>query len=152
MDKMKSVLITGGSRGIGLGIAKVLAESDYNLAINGVRDQEEVAEVIHDLNATGKGDVIYCQGDVSNKNDRDFILQEIYDRFGTLNFLVNNAGIAPLERKDLLDMSPESYDRVMDTNLKGPFFLSQEVARKMIQNKVKNDEADFGIINNQPQL
>ena len=105
MDKanMKQVaLISGGSRGIGLGIAKELAGEGINLAINGIRDEQEVREVLDELRAQGV-EVIYCQGDVSQKAEREFILEKIRKEFGQLNFLVNNAGVAPKERKDLLE-------------------------------------------------
>ncbi len=130
----RNVLITGGSRGIGLGIAKELAKSGYNLAINGMRDPEQVQGVIQELAGMGV-QVIYCQGDVSSSADRARIMDDTLDEFGKIHVLVNNAGVGPLQRSDLLETTEESYCRVMDTNLKGPFFLSQQVSRHMIENK-----------------
>lgn len=136
----RNVLITGGSRGIGLGIAKELAKNGYHLAINGVREEHSVIEVLEDLRQFGSK-VIYCQGDISSNEDRIRILQQIKKDLGVLHVLINNAGVAPRERKDILEMSVDSYDRVMDINLKGPFFLTQAVANQMLQSK--NERSGF---------
>lgn len=136
----RNVLITGGSRGIGLAIAKELAKNGYHLAINGVRDEHSVIEVLEDLKQYGS-QIIYCQGDISSNEDRIKILKQIKKGLGVLHVLINNAGVAPRERKDILEMSADSYDRVMDINLKGPFFLTQEVANQMLQSK--NGKSDF---------
>lgn len=129
-----TALITGGSRGIGLAIAKKLCEEGYDVAINGVRDEEQVQDVVKGLESTGSN-VIYCQGDVSSSIDRESILEKIRKRFGRLNVLVNNAGVAPRERQDPLEATEESYDRVMNINLKGPYFLTQAAAKWMVEQK-----------------
>ncbi|MGF1447834.1 MAG: 3-ketoacyl-ACP reductase [Opitutales bacterium] len=130
--KQKQVaLITGGSRGIGLGCAQALARAGFDLAINGMRPAEAVASVLSELKELG-ADVCYCPGDIGRANDRAKILSAVREHFGRLNVLVNNAGVAPKERQDILDTSEESYDRVLGTNLKGAFFLTQEAARWMI--------------------
>lgn len=145
--KMKQVaLITGGSRGIGLGIAMELAGEGINLAINGIRQEQEVIEVLDELRARGV-EVIYCQGDVGQKDDRESILEKVRVEFGQLNFLVNNAGVAPKVRKDILEASEESFERVMLTNLQGPYFLTQGAARWLVEQK-KEDEKFFGAIIN----
>lgn len=131
---MKSALITGGSRGIGLGIAQCLAREGYNLAINGVRPEEAVADTLNDLRSMGV-EVIYCQGSIASATDRASIVDQVYQQFGSLNVLVNNAGIAPKERNDLLDTPRESFRNLLDTNLEGPFFLTQAVARRMVASK-----------------
>ena len=131
---MKSALITGGSRGIGLGIAQCLAREGYNLAINGVRPEEAVADTLNDLRSMGV-EVIYCQGSIASATDRASIVDQVYQQFGSLNVLVNNAGIAPKERNDLLDTPQESFRNLLDTNLEGPFFLTQAVARRMVASK-----------------
>jgi NAD(P)-dependent dehydrogenase (short-subunit alcohol dehydrogenase family) len=144
---MKQVaLITGGSRGIGLGIAMDLAREGIQLAINGVRSGQEVKEVLDKLRAQG-AEVIYCQGDIGKKADRNSILAEVRREFGQLNFLVNNAGIAPGQRKDLLEASEESFEHVMLTNLQGPYFLSQGAANWLVEQK-KKDANFFGAIIN----
>ena len=135
----KTALITGGSRGIGLGIAQHLAKEGWNLAINGMRPEAAV-DSLTDLRNQGV-EVVYCQGNVGTTEGRKAIMDKTMAAFGHLNVLVNNAGVAPKERGDLLDMSEESYDRVLDTNLKSAFFLSQMAAKVMIESKKK--QADF---------
>lgn len=139
-------LITGGSRGIGLGIAHALVKEGYRVAINGVRPIQKVVETLNDLKADG-GEVVYCQGDIGNPDERKKIVEEIKNQWGNLNVLVNNAGIAPKERKDILEADEKSYDRLMNVNLKGPYFLTQQVANWMIKQKIKNPKNPFTIIN-----
>jgi 3-oxoacyl-[acyl-carrier protein] reductase len=142
----KLALITGGSRGIGLGIARELANAGFNLAINGVRPQNSVQSVLNELKEFGV-EVIYAQGDVSKKEDRQQIFQKITKKFGRLNVLVNNAGIAPRERKDILEASEEIFDEVLNINLKGPYFLTQLFANHMLDIKKENPEFECCIIN-----
>ena len=139
-------LITGGSRGIGLGIAHALVKEGYRVAINGVRPIQQVVETLNDLKADG-GEVVYCQGDIANPDERKKIVEEIKNQWGDLHVLVNNAGIAPKERKDILEADEKSYDRLMNVNLKGPYFLTQQVANWMIKQKIKNPKNPFTIIN-----
>src|SRR5882724_9720395 len=100
MEK-KIAFITGGTRGIGFGIACELAKAGFNLAVNGVRDEDEVKESISRLKSFG-ADVIYCRGDVSSAEARKNMLEQIRKFYGKLHILVNNAGVAPKERKDIL--------------------------------------------------
>ena len=139
-------LITGGSRGIGLGIAHALVKEGYRVAINGVRPIQQVVQTLNDLKADG-GEVVYCQGDIANPDERIKIVEEIKNQWGDLHVLVNNAGIAPKERKDILEADEKSYDRLMNVNLKGPYFLTQQVANWMIKQKIKNPKNRFTIIN-----
>lgn len=127
----KTALITGGSRGIGFGIALELANAGFDLAINGVREEPRVTNALELLRARG-AKVIYIKGDVSDSEQRISMVDQVISEFGTINVLINNAGIAPPQRKDLLETTEESYDRVMDINLKGPYFLTQLVARHMV--------------------
>lgn len=142
----QNVLITGGSRGIGLGIAKELAALGYNLAINGLRPEAKVVKTLEILRKSG-GQVIYCQGDISSNNDRSKIIKHVLDQFKIINVLINNAGVAPKTRADLLDVSEESYDRLMSINLRGPFFLTQTVANHMILQKANDTGFQGKIIN-----
>ena len=142
----KTALITGGSRGIGLGIATHLANHGFDIAINGVREESHVAHVIKSLQDIG-ADVIYCQGDVSSTADRKKIIQKTKNHFGRLNVLVNNAGIAPKERRDVLETSEESFDEVLSINIRGNFFLTQQVANWMIEQKKTDQEFSGCIIN-----
>jgi NAD(P)-dependent dehydrogenase (short-subunit alcohol dehydrogenase family) len=142
----KTALITGGSRGIGLGISTELAKAGFDLVINGIRDKASVNDVLVSLNKFG-GEVIYLQGDISSTKDRMEIINKALSHYGHLNILVNNAGVAPLERKDILEAAEESFDRVMTTNLKGPYFLTQQIARHMINFKKENPSVFCCIIN-----
>jgi 3-oxoacyl-[acyl-carrier protein] reductase len=134
MKENPVALITGGTRGIGLGIARELAQNGLNLALCGRRDPEQVREVCAELETTGVS-VLYRSADVSSADSRNMLVQAIQQRFGRLDLLVNNAGMAPRERKDILEATEASYDQVMDVNLKGPYFLTQLVARWMIDQK-----------------
>ncbi len=142
----KIALITGGSRGIGLGIAKSLAQTGFDLAINGVRDEEDVADPLEELRQLGSK-VIYCQGDVGDATARDQIMDKIKGHFGRLNVLVNNAGVAPKERKDILETTAESFDFVLRTNLTSSFFLSQSAANWMIAQHASDSGFEAAIIN-----
>lgn len=139
--------ITGGSRGIGFGCAHQLAQLGFDVAINGMRDESAVSEPITALEALG-ANVLYCQGDIGSAEACSSMLASIKERFGRLNVLVNNAGVAPKERKDILEASEESFDYVVDTNVKGPYFLSQAAANWMIEQKeAKDADAFYAIIN-----
>ena len=139
-------MITGGSRGIGLGIAKELAAIGFDLAINGTRAAGDIENVIAELKKFPV-DVIYCQGSIAIAGDRKKIIDEIEQHYGKLNLLVNNAGIAPRERKDILETTEESFDDVLDTNLKGTYFLTQLAANRMISQKKKDTAFNGSIIN-----
>lgn len=127
-------LITGGTRGIGLGITNSLAVEGYCLALCGLRTESQVQEIIGGLRSKGI-DVLYTQADVSLREDRMRLLASIEKRFGCLHVLVNNAGVAPQARTDILKATEDSFDRVMEINLKGPYFLIQAVANWMISQK-----------------
>lgn len=128
---MGVALVTGSSRGIGLGIAKALANEGWNLAINGMRPEEHVEEVLAELRAlTDK--VIYVRGNIASAEDRSSMVSKTMDELGPIQVLVNNAGVAPLERLDILETTEESYDRVMGINLRGAFFLTQLVSNQML--------------------
>jgi len=146
MEMKKVALITGGSRGIGYGISKHLADLGFDLAINGVREEGSVGTVLEALRGSG-ADVLYCQGDISSSADRKRIVQSVKDHFGRLHVVVNNAGIAPQERRDILEATEESFDQVVSTNLKGTYFLTQLTANWMIQQK-QSDPGFTGCIIN----
>lgn len=144
---MKNVaLVTGGSRGIGLGIAKCLAKEGFDLAINGMRKEADTADSLEELRALG-ADVLYCRGDVGSAADRQGIMEAIDRHFGRLHVLVNNAGVAPKERKDILEASEESFDYVLKTNLHSAYFLSQLAANRMISQKKENSDFKGSIVN-----
>jgi len=130
----KVALITGGTRGIGLGISRALANEGYALALNGVRNEREVLELMEELTAQGT-EVVYCRGDLADAAQRNRVWERTMDRFGRVNILVNNAGMAPRERKDVLETGEPGFREVMDVNLTGPFFLTQLAARHMLKKK-----------------
>lgn len=142
----KVALITGGTRGIGLGIARELAAGGFDVAVNGVRPEHAVTDVVNDLRANGTN-VIYCQADLASAEDRARMIDQVKDAFGRLNVLVNNAGIAPRERRDILEATEESFDHVLSTNLKGNYFLTQRAANWMVAQKKENPSFDGCIIN-----
>lgn len=144
---MKPVaLVTGGSRGIGLAISHLLGENGYDLAINGIREATQVEDTLQSLRETG-ANVVYCRGDVGTKEDRDAILDTLQDSYDRVNLLVNNAGVAPKERLDPLQATEESFERLMRINLQGPYFLTQAIARWMVEKKEADSSFQASIIN-----
>jgi NAD(P)-dependent dehydrogenase (short-subunit alcohol dehydrogenase family) len=146
MQQDKVALVTGGTRGIGLGIALKLAEAGFTLVITGRRTGEEVQPVLHRL-GQHSSQSIYLQADVALAADRQRLLQTIETRFGRLDLLVNNAGIAPRIRADVLDAAEESFNELIATNLRGPYFLTQAVAAWMIRQRANHPLAQRSIIN-----
>jgi 3-oxoacyl-[acyl-carrier protein] reductase len=141
-----AALVTGGSRGIGLAVSRMLCEKGYDVAVNGVRDESQVQDVLDDLKSIGTN-VIYCRGDVGDSEHRKLMVTQLKSSFGRLNVLVNNAGVAPKERLDPLEATEESYDRVMRINLKGPYFLTQAIANWMVHQKKEDNEYGGTIVN-----
>src|SRR5687768_928361 len=125
-------LVTGGTRGIGLGVARALAREGWTLALCGLRSREDVADIVGELATLGNG-AEYWPADIGSPKDRTELLSSIVAHFGTLHALVNNAGRAPRVRADLLAATEESFEEVMRTNLQGPYFLTQAVARLLVQ-------------------
>jgi 3-oxoacyl-[acyl-carrier protein] reductase len=125
-------LVTGGTRGIGLGVARSLAAEGFDLALCGVREESQLGEPLASLRALG-GEVRYFRSDVSSREERETLVASVRSAFGRLHLLVNNAGVAPSQRADILDAGEESFDRLVGTNLKGPYFLTQAVARFMLE-------------------
>ncbi len=139
----KTALVTGGGRGIGAGIVDALASEGWNVVFCGRHPESEFAARVAELESKGVG-ALYVQADVSSKPDRERLLSAALARFGSLEALVNNAGVAPNVRADLLEMTEESFDRVLGINLRGPFFLTQAVGRYFAENKVKGTIVNIG--------
>ncbi len=139
-------LITGGSRGIGYGCALRLAEAGFDLVIAGRRPESECTAALDALRSRG-ATVAYAVCDVAERAQREALLARTREAFGRLNVLVNNAGIAPKQRNDILDATEESFDTVMTTNLKGPYFLTQAAANWMIAQKQADPSFAGCIIN-----
>jgi NAD(P)-dependent dehydrogenase (short-subunit alcohol dehydrogenase family) len=143
---MKSALVTGASRGIGRGIAVELGRAGCRVAINYAGNADAAAEALALVRAAG-GDGFTVQGDVAVAADRARLVAETVQRFGRIDLLVNNAGVGPKVRADLLDAGEESFDRLFAINLKGPFFLSQFVARQMLQQEADAEGFRGRIVN-----
>lgn len=121
-------IVTGGTRGIGFGIAQALAMRQWSLAVCGMRGEDEVRPALDALRRHGAPDVLYVPCDVASRDDRARLVEAAVARFGALDALVNNAGRAPRVRADLLEASEESFEELIRTNLQGPYFLTQQVA------------------------
>src|SRR5690606_23746313 len=124
-------MVTGGNRGIGLGITTRLLDEGYAVAILATR--EEPADLMAELRE--RGEAIYVRGSISELGEHGRYLDATLERWGRVDVLVNNAGVAPTVRDDILVATPESYDRVTDINLRGPYFLTQLVARTMVERR-----------------
>lgn len=135
MTPSRVALVTGGTRGIGLGIAGALARDGWTLAICGQRPATDVQHVVESLRATGAPEVAYWPADVGVAADRERLLHVVRARFERLDALVNNAGKAPRVRADLLEASEDSFEDLIRTNLQGPYFLTQQVARMMSEQR-----------------
>lgn len=133
----KTAVITGSSRGIGLATAKQLAADGYNIVMVATGDREKNEKAVKETEALG-ATVLYVKADVSKSDDRKRIVDEAVKAFGRIDVLVNNAGVAPLVRADLLEMTEESYDRVMTVNTKSNMFMTQEVAKVMVKQEIVN--------------
>ena len=131
-------IITGGSRGIGRGIALALAHLDFDLVVNYARNLAAAQQSARDcvMSAGSMGKTIraeLCQADISSATDREQLIEFAQKTFGRLDLLVNNAGVAPEVRADILDATEDSFDRLISINVKGPYFLTQLAARWMIE-------------------
>jgi 3-oxoacyl-[acyl-carrier protein] reductase len=148
INKRRVALVTGASRGIGRAIAIELARIGYDILLN-FRSNQAAAEEARTLVESGAPAsesrdrsphsknvrVEICRADIANRHDRELLLDTTRSVFGRLDLLVNNAGIAPEKRVDLLETTEEAFDRLLNVNLKGAFFLSQSVARWLIEQK-----------------
>jgi 3-oxoacyl-[acyl-carrier protein] reductase len=130
-------LVTGASRGIGRGIALALAGKGWSLVVNYRGNRSAADETASMLRAAG-ADPLLVQADIALADDRRRLVDETVTHFGAIDLLVNNAGMAPRQRVDILQMSEASYDEVMEVNLRGPFFLTQLVANVMIAQTAGN--------------
>jgi len=143
MGTSPAALVTGAGRGIGSAIALRLAKEGYDIAVLDVLDAQPSIQAIQ---ATGRR-ALGIQGDASSATDRRRALEQIEQCFGRLDVLVNNAGVAPKVRADILEATEESYDRVMAVNLKGPYFLTQAAAAWMIRQRRSRPDAWQCIVN-----
>ncbi len=153
MAERPVAIVTGASRGIGKGIAKELASLGYDLVVNhfdftteGKPDESRAVQTQKEIKELG-ADCEVLRGDISSAEDRHSLVALAKTKFGRCDMLVNNAGVEPLKRMDILEVTEESYDRVMGINLKGPYFLTQLVANWMVEQKKTHPERAFRIVN-----
>ncbi|MGA2175056.1 MAG: 3-ketoacyl-ACP reductase [Verrucomicrobiota bacterium] len=144
--KKRVALVTGGARGIGFGIARALAREGFDLTVCGVREGAAAEPALAVLRQLGAA-VLYVQADISDSAARQRLVEAARERFGRLHLLVNNAGVAPKVRADILEATEESFEWVLRVNLQGPYFLTQRCAQWMIAQK-KADPAWQGCIVN----
>ncbi|MCF3639684.1 3-ketoacyl-ACP reductase [Rhizobium sp. TRM95111] len=125
-------IITGGRRGIGLGVARALAADGFDIAITGIGDSDSATDaMLADISTLG-GRAIYLKGDLADLSGHAGTVSAIEDRLGGIECLVNNAGIASVVRADFLDLAPENFDTIVSTNLRGTVFFTQAVLRSML--------------------
>ena len=146
-------IVTGASRGIGKAIAKELASLGYNLLLtnfdfgpDGKPDDSEAKQTQREIEQLGVKCCVF-RNDVSSPHDRQALVETAKREFGSCQMLVNNAGVAPSKRVDLLEAAEESFDRVMGINLKGPYFLTQLLANWMIEQRKNDPDGRYRIIN-----
>lgn len=130
-SEAKVAIVTGARRGIGRAAAYELAHSGYDLVLNDRESDEAVEETLRGVAALGRT-AEFVQSDISDLRSHEHIVNRAYDVFGHLDALVNNAGVQVRIRGDLLDVTPERFDDVMDINLRGNFFLTQTAAKRML--------------------
>lgn len=146
MIDQKVALVTGGSRGIGRSICLAVAEAGYAVVVNFNENIGAAEATCRDVEKLGVP-VDLCQADIAAKSHRDLLVAFTLERFGRIDMLVNNAGIAPSVRTDILETDDQSFDLVLDTNLKAPYFLTQRAAREMIHLIDAGDIARADIVN-----
>ena len=127
----KTVIVTGASRGIGRAISLGLAADGFTVIAAARAESQKAEGYIEQLKKISP-ESIYVSADISSSEDRIRLVDTVFERFGKLDVLVNNAGVAPTERRDILEMTEESMQRLLDINLKGTFFLTQYAANRMI--------------------
>lgn len=132
----KTAIVTGGNRGIGFGIAKQLGLDGYNIAIMSIGERKKYENNFKELESLNI-DYMYYQGSITSKEDREGFLKAVLEKYKEVDVLVNNAGVAPKIRQDLLTMTEESFDYVVGTNLRGTMFMTQIVANQMLTQPVK---------------
>lgn len=124
-------VVTGGRRGIGRGICHGLASAGFDVAVVDLDEDEAAQATLAGVEARG-AEARFVRGDIADLDRHAAILERVYQAFGTIDCLVNNAGVSVARRGDILDVTPESFDRVIGINLRGTFFLTQAAARRMI--------------------
>lgn len=138
-------IVTGGTRGIGLGIARALARDGWRLALCGRRSEDEVRGTLDELRRVGD-DVSYDAVDIARTADHEAFVSGVTAKLGGVDALVNNAGRGPRVRADLLEATEQSFDEILRTNLAGPYFLTQRVARQLVNARRANPSSSGAIV------
>ena len=131
MSERPRIFITGGRRGIGRGVAYAFAEAGYDVVVNDIVRDAAADETLAGLRERGAG-AVFIEGDIADLAGHTTLIDAAWNAFGGIDCLFNNAGITSRVRGDMLELTPESYDAVMGVNLRGPFFLTQQIARRMV--------------------
>lgn len=142
----KVAIVTGAARGIGNGIAYQLATEGYDIAILDVFAQDDVTENVDRVIKAG-AELLYFKGDLAKTEDRLDFVKEVMNKYGRIDVLVNNAGVGPKVRMDILQTTEESFDFVMNINVRGTYFLTQAVANEMIKCKETLKDCNPKIVN-----
>jgi 3-oxoacyl-[acyl-carrier protein] reductase len=132
-NKRAVAIVTGGRRGIGLGIARALAKTGFDIVITGIGEPDQVSGVLDEL-ATLGARAIFLKADLSDLSGHQATVDAIVSQFGSIDCLVNNAGMASVVRGDFLDLTPENFDAILATNLRGTVFFTQAVVKAMLAN------------------
>jgi NAD(P)-dependent dehydrogenase (short-subunit alcohol dehydrogenase family) len=135
-------LVTGGSRGIGRGICVELARHSFSVVVNYAGNEDAARETARLIGPAT--DTLLCRADIASADDRARLVDDVLARWGRIDVLVNNAGITSVGRRDILEATEESWDRVLAVNLKGPYFLTQRVAREMVRLQGELRPANYG--------
>lgn len=146
MNEKQVAIVTGASRGIGKAIAVKLAGLDFDIIFSFLSNDEAAEKTRAEI--TGKGvNCLPVKADIADSEDREKLVSKAGKEFGRCDLLVNNAGIPPSKRADILEASEESFEKVINVNLKGPYFLTQSIANWMIKQKQENPDRKFRICN-----
>ena len=132
MKGTKAAVVTGGGRGIGAAIAVALATAGFDIAIVSKEPESAAADVVRNVQNLGRK-LLYCEHDIAEIEGHRSVLERVLSGLGEIDCLVNNAGVTSLERGDMLDLTTASFDRSVDVNLRGTFFMTQALARQMVQ-------------------
>ncbi len=146
MNTRPSALVTGSSRGIGKAIAIELASTGFDVAVSFVRNRDAAEAVAAQVSSLGAATVC-IQADVGSSRDRIRLVSEMRNAFGRIDLLVNNAAMAPTVRTDMLEATEASFDEIIATNLKGPYFLTQLIAKWMIEIREQDPVRSLSIVN-----
>ncbi len=145
-DRTPTALVTGGRRGIGRGCAYALAESGFNVVLGDLDQCDQAEETLRGIRVRGR-EAVFVRCDVADLTGHERVVDEVFAAFGNLHCLVNNAGVSAMHRGDILDMSIESWDRCFTVNVRGPFFLSQRIAKRWLSTPPETTAFPRSIIN-----